>query len=83
MEERIGIVEHFFDRVGVAAVKLAAPLRRGEMVHIKGHGTDFTCTVDSLQIDRKDVAEAKAGDDVGFPVPERVREHDEVYRVYE
>jgi putative protease len=82
MEERIGIVGHFFSNVGVAAVKLEAPLKRGEKVHVKGHTTDFVCTVASLQIDRKDVAVAKAGDDVGFPVPERVREHDEVFRVH-
>ncbi len=82
MEERIGFVEHYFDRVGVAAVKLEAPLQRGDRVHIRGHTTDFTCTVSSLQINRKDIAAAKGGDDVGFTVPEKVHEHDQVYKVF-
>ena len=37
--------------------------------------------VESIQIDRADVQEAKAGDSIGIKVPDRVRDGDLVYRV--
>jgi len=80
-EEKIGVVKHFFNHVSVAAAMLQGALKRGDTVHIHGGTTDFVCTVDSLQIDRKDVEEAGPGSDVGFKVPERVREGDVVYKV--
>ncbi len=81
MEERIGQVSHYFGKVGVAAVQLEAPLRKGDTVHVQGHTTDFTCTVSSLQIEREEIDAAKKGDDVGFTVPEKTRHGDVVYRV--
>ncbi len=80
-EEKIGLVEHYFSKVGVAAVKLEAGLKKGDEIHVKGNTTDFTCTVDSMQINREDIEEGKPGDDVGFKVPEKVREHDVVYKL--
>ena len=80
MPEKIGVIGHYFNRVGVATVKLEAPLKKGDAIQVKGHTTDFTCTIASLQIDRKDVEEAGPGDEVGFQVPEKVRTGDIVYR---
>ena len=80
-EEVIGKVTDFFSRPVVAGIELTAPLKLGDKIHIKGHTTDMEFTVDSMQINNVDVKQAKAGDDVGIKVSERVRRGDIVYKV--
>ncbi len=80
-EQRIGVVSHYFGHAGVAAVVLEDILSAGDTIHIKGHVTDFTQTVDSIQIEHKSISEAKKGEDIGIKVREHVREHDVVYKV--
>ncbi len=80
-EERIGVVSHYFNHAAVAAVVLESGLSVGDMVHFKGHSTDFTQKVDSIQIEHKSIPAAKRGDDVGLKVKDHVREHDVVYKV--
>lgn len=72
----IGTVTHYFSKVRAAVVKLKAPLRIGEKIKIKGHTTDFTQDVTSMQIDRVDVNSAKKGQEIGILVDSRVREND-------
>lgn len=82
MEERaIGKVTHFFGRISVAVLDLTEPLRVGDTIHIKGHTTDLTERVESMQIEHKDVPEAKPGDKVAIKVAGHVRERDVVYKV--
>jgi hypothetical protein len=81
-EIEIGKVTHFFSKAGVAAIQIAQDvLRIGDTIHIKGHTSDFTHKIDSMQIDNQQVAEAKAGQSIGVRVKEHAREHDLVYKV--
>ena len=82
-EEKIGTVSDFFAHPVVAAIELTAPLNVGDKIHFKGHTTDLEQVVESMQIENEAVNEAKAGDSVGVKVSERVRKHDEVYKVTE
>mgnify|MGYP001153877169 CR=1 FL=1 len=82
MEERaIGKVTHFFTRISVAVLDLTEPLRVGDTIHIKGHTTDLTQRVESMQIEHKDVQEAKPGDKVAIKVSAYVRENDVIYKI--
>lgn len=82
VEEKIGIVEHFFNKVSVAAIKITdGELKIGDTIHVVGANTDFTQKIDSMEIDRNPVEKVTAGDDVGIKVKDRVREHDVVYKV--
>ncbi|MFE3846104.1 EF-Tu/IF-2/RF-3 family GTPase [Thermoplasmatota archaeon] len=84
VEEKIGVVEHFFTNVNVAAVRITSgELKVGDIVHFVGATTDFKQKIDSMQIDRKSVIKVKSGDDVGIKIKERVREHDIVYKIPE
>ena len=56
-------------------------LKAGDTIHIKGHTSDFTHTVDSLQVDGETVESAGKGSDVGVKVGEYAREHDDVFKV--
>ena len=83
-EEQIGVVVKFFSKPSVAAVEvMGSGMKKGDMLHYKGHTTDFNEQVMSLEVDNKAVEEAKAGDLVGIKVKEKVRENDKVYRVEE
>jgi len=78
-ETLVGRVTHYFGRIGVAVVKLSAPLSQGDTVHFRGKSTDFTQVLESMQIEHQPVREAKPGDEVAIKVSNRVREGDEVY----
>jgi len=78
--EVIGKVTHFFTEISVAVIELAKPLKVGDKISIEGTTTKLTQNVDSMQIDRKPVKEAKKGDAIGIKVKDRVRENDVVYR---
>ena len=77
----IGVVTHYFPRVRAAVVKLKAPLNLGEGVRIKGHTTDFTQMVNSMQINCQPITSAKRGQEIGLLVNSRVRHNDTVYKV--
>jgi translation elongation factor EF-Tu-like GTPase len=80
-EEEIGMVTDFFARPVVAGIQLTANLKVGDKIHIKGHSTDIELAVESMQIDRREVLEAKPGESIGVKVPDRVRKGDHVYKV--
>ena len=82
-EEKIGVVSHYFTRPGVAAIILEAELAVGDTIRIKGHTTDFTQKVESIQLEHKNIDRAVKGQDVGIKVKEHVRERDVVYKVEE
>jgi len=77
----IGLITHYFPHVQAAVIKLKAPLAMGETVKIKGHTTDLTQIITSMQIDRVDISNAKKGDEIGLQVASRVRQHDKVYKI--
>ena len=84
MEEEIGRITHFFPKIGVAVVEITVgSLKVGETIRIKGHTSDFTQTVESLQQEHQTVPEVKAGVSAGLKVKEHVREGDKVFKVTE
>ena len=84
VEEKIGMVEHFFTKVSVAAVKITdGELKIGDTVHFVGVHTDFKQKIETMEINRNPVELVKSGDDVGIKVKDRVREHDVVYKIPE
>ena len=81
-EIEIGKVTHYFSKAGVVAIQIAQDtLRVGDTIHVKGHTSDFTQKIDSMQIDNQPVAEATAGQSIGIRVKDHAREHDLVYKV--
>jgi putative protease len=81
-EVKIGAITHFFGKVSAGLVNLTdGDLKVGDKIHIKGHTTDFEQVVESMQVEHKDVQEAKKGSQAGIKVKEHVREHDVVYKV--
>lgn len=78
-EKPIGKVTHFYSHLSVGIIELADSLKVGQQIKIIGHTTNFEQTVDSIQVDHKEVEEAKKGDVIGLKVSEHVREGDEIF----
>jgi hypothetical protein len=78
-EKLLGLIDHYFDKISVAAIKVKAPFKVGDVIHIMGHTTNFYQRVDSMQIDHQEIARAKKGDDVGMKIKDFVRDTDKVY----
>jgi hypothetical protein len=81
-EERIGLVTHYYGHLSVATMRLeTGTLRVGDVIHIRGHTTDFKQKVESLEINHAPTTEVGPNDDFGLKVVEHAREHDVVYKV--
>lgn len=75
----IGKVIHYWTRLGVAGVELTGPLKLDDWIQFRGVTTDFQQRVTSMQINRRFVNQAGAGQQVGILVADRVRVGDTVY----
>jgi translation elongation factor EF-1alpha len=79
--KEVGRVDHFYSGISVAVVDLSDKLKVGDKIRFKGATTDFEQTVESMQIEHKNMDEAKKGDSIGMKVADRVREGDVLYKV--
>jgi putative protease len=80
---KVGDVFTFFQKVGVAGIRLTDKLKVGDSISIEGATTNIRQKVDSIQIDRNPLQEASSGQEVGISVSGKVRPHDVVYRIVE
>jgi len=80
-EQEIGKIAHYFNKIGVAALELTGVLSVGDTIHVKGHTSDWTQAVGSMQIEHDMVEKAGPGDSVGLKVEGHAHEHDVVYKV--
>jgi hypothetical protein len=79
--ERIGIVTHYYNHLSVAIIELeTGSLRVGDVIHIRGHTSDFSQPVESLEIEHTHVDEVGPGESFGLRVKDHAREHDVVYK---
>ena len=82
-EERIGVVTHYYSHPSVATIRLeSGTLRVGDMVHIRGHTTDFSQKVESLEVNHAPATEVGPNDDFGLKVVEHTHEHDVVFKMH-
>jgi putative protease len=80
-ETEVGTITHFYGKVSVGIIKLAAALKVGDTIHVKGAHDDFTQDVESMQIEHTNVPSAQKGDEVGIKINSRVHPNDKVYKV--
>ena len=80
-EKPLGTVTHWYDKIGVAVVKLTGKLAKGDKIKVKKGDEEFETTVSSIQIDHKDVAAAKKGDDAAIKLSARAKEGSAIFRV--
>lgn len=80
-EKEIGTVTHYFGHINVVIIQLSDTLKIGDTIRVKGHTSDFTQKVDSMQIEHVSVTEAKSADAVGIKVEQKSHPKDKVFKV--
>jgi putative protease len=81
-EEKVGEVIKYFAKPSVAAVKITqGELNVGDTIKLVGHTTDFSDTIQSIEVNNTKVERATEGDFIGIKVSSRVRPGDEVFKV--
>ena len=81
-EQQIGSITHWFGKLKVVVIEIhKGKLSVGDTIRIKGQTTDFTQTIESMQLDGENVEKAKKGQSVGVKVSDRVRRTDSVYKI--
>lgn len=77
----IGKILHYYTKIGVAVLELTDELSVGDEISIEGANTNVRQTVESMQVEHKNIETAKAGDSIGMKVDDTVRENDAVYKI--
>jgi translation elongation factor EF-Tu-like GTPase len=80
MEQKLGKITHYFQKIGVAVIMLEGDLNAGDEIHILGKQTDFRQKVTSMQIEHQTLTRATKGQDIGLKVAQTVHVGDEVFR---
>ncbi len=80
-QEKVGVVTHYYSKLGVGIIKLERGLSVGDKVKFKGSTTDFEQAVAEMQLEHKGLDAGKKGQEVGVKVTNQVRDGDEVYLI--
>jgi hypothetical protein len=81
METKIGEVTHYFNHISVAVLNLSGELKVGDTIRFLGHSTDFTQTIDSMEIEHQKVPSAGPKQEVAMKTSQPVHKGAEVLKV--
>ena len=70
----------YYSNIGVAALELTGNIKVGDTIIIRGNTTDVEHVIESMEIDRQPIQEAKSGDQIGIKVATKIRKGDYVYK---
>ncbi len=77
----LGKVQNYYSHLQVFTLALESALTVGDAIRIKGHTTDLTQKVESLQVEHLSVQSAAPGEAVAIRIVDKVRAGDAVYKV--
>ena len=78
---KVGLVTHYYDKIGVAVVDLSGDLVVGDKIRIVNDDKEFTQEVVSMQIEHKQVKVAKKGQTIGLKIDKPTKEKAEIYKI--
>lgn len=71
---------HWYGKINVAVVKLAAGLKVGDAVKVRHGEKEFEETVSSMQLDHKPVESGKKGQEIAIQLSQEARDGSLVYK---
>jgi hypothetical protein len=80
-EKQVGVIDHFFDKISVAMIRLSDAVKVGDKITVKTKAGAFTQDVTSMQIDRVPAEAGKPGDVISVKVPQKVHKGETVHLV--
>ncbi|MBI3335796.1 MAG: hypothetical protein HY001_04860 [Candidatus Portnoybacteria bacterium] len=81
MEKEIGKVAHYFDKAGVAVIRLTDALAVGDTIKVRKGENEFTQTVESMQVEHKPVTSVKTGEEAAVKLSQKTKQGAVVLRV--
>lgn len=78
--KEVGKVIHWYDKIGVAVVKLVSALKVGDRIKVRRGENTSDDTVASMQVDHKDVAGGKKGEEVAVKLSGEAKEGATIFR---
>lgn len=72
--KKVGIITHYYGKIGVATVELSGSLKVGDKIKIKSGETEIEQMVESMQLEHKQVDEAEKGEVIGLQINGKVKE---------
>lgn len=81
--QECGYCDGYFENIDVAIVKITKPVRQGDRLVFEQEGGLFEQSIESMQINRKDVKLARSGSDIGLKVLKAPKVGAPVYKVKE
>lgn len=81
-DEKIGIITHYYDKIGVAVVKLnKGSVKTGDDLKLTAkNGEEFTQIVEQMQIEHASIEIAKTGDEFGLKVDQEPKTQSTVFK---
>ena len=82
-DKKIGKVSHYFDKIGVAVIKIGkGDLKVGDKIKLVAKdGQEFEQDVTSMQIEHASIEIAKSGDEFGLKTAKEVKANTDVTKV--
>jgi len=80
-KDLIGKVIHYYDKIGVAVVKLEKSLKVEDKVKFTKGDATFEQTIESMQLDHKPMTLGKKNEEVAIKVDQVVKSGTELYKL--
>ena len=71
---QVGKVTHYYDKLGVAIIKLTKSVKLGDALRFGDEENGFKQEVSSMQLNHAPVPSAKKGDEIGVKVDKKTKE---------
>ena len=75
----LGKVVHYYDRIGVAVVKLVKAVKTGDAVKFVHGDKEFSQTIESMQFEHQPIEGGKKGQEIAVKVDQEVKSGTEMY----
>ena len=75
----IGKVIHWYDKIGVAVVKLGKSLKVGDSIKVKHGDSEFGEEITSMQLNHEPIKSGKKGDEVAIKLSQKASVGSEIY----
>jgi translation elongation factor EF-1alpha len=75
----IGKVIHWYDKIGVAVVKLGKSLKVGDSIKVKHGDSEFEEEITSMQLNHEPIKSGKKGDEVAIKLSRKASVGSEIH----
>lgn len=78
-KDLVGKVIHYYDKIGVAVVKLSKALKVGDKIKVVHGETSFEQTIESMQLEHAQIEAGKKGQEVAVKIDKEAKSGSAVY----